>query len=189
MDTLPRLFLGGQQVDRKVHHTHISSATFPPRITLSLTHTDSILIHNAYSTLSNRSTKPSVEPYRLNVKTHVFKKELQEYVPTQLDDRLRIETIIYVELSIVDQADSSLVRNYDYVRLPKELFYNQPDKEMSAEEMASKRILNVEASLQCPSNNWQVETEACVRCARRMSAKLEQNESRVSLSHILSLVP
>lgn len=117
----------------------------------------------------------------MNVKTHVFKKELQEYVPTQLDDRLRIETIIYVELSIVDQVDGSLVRNYDYVRLPKELFFAQPDKEMTAEEMASKRILNVEASLQCPSNNWQVETEACVRCARRMSAKLEQNESRVSV--------
>lgn len=115
----------------------------------------------------------------MNVKTHVFKKELQEYVPTQLDDRLRIETIIYVELSIVDQVDGSLVRNYDYVRLPKELFFTQPDKEMTAEEMVSKRILNVEASLQCPSNNWQVETEACVRCARRMSAKLEQNESRV----------
>ncbi|KAG9071792.1 SPT3 Dosage dependent suppressor of Ty-induced promoter mutations-like protein [Linnemannia hyalina] len=125
------------------------------------------------------SSNKSTEPYRLNVKTHVFKKELQEYVPTQLDDRLRIETIIYVELSIVDQMDGSLVRNYDYVRLPKELFFAQPDKEMNAEEMASKRILNVEASLQCPSNNWQVETEACVRCARRMSAKLEQNESRI----------
>ncbi|KAF9107612.1 SPT3 Dosage dependent suppressor of Ty-induced promoter mutations-like protein [Mortierella sp. GBA35] len=133
-----------------------------------------------FSSAAKESTESSsAEPYRLNVKTHVFKKELQEYVPTQLDDRLRIETIIYVELSIVDQVDSSLVRNYDYVRLPKELFYNQPDKEMSAEEMASKRILNVEASLQCPSNNWQVETEACVRCARRMSAKLEQNESRI----------
>ncbi|KAF9908494.1 SPT3 Dosage dependent suppressor of Ty-induced promoter mutations-like protein [Linnemannia zychae] len=128
---------------------------------------------------SSESSTKSTEPYRLNVKTHVFKKELQEYVPTQLDDRLRIETIIYVELSIVDQADGSLVRNYDYVRLPKELFFTQPDKEMTAEEMASKRILNVEASVQCPSNNWQVETEACVRCARRMSAKLEQNESRI----------
>ncbi|KAF9137588.1 SPT3 Dosage dependent suppressor of Ty-induced promoter mutations-like protein [Linnemannia schmuckeri] len=128
---------------------------------------------------STESSNNSTEPYRLNVKTHVFKKELQEYVPTQLDDRLRIETIIYVELSIVDQADGSLVRNYDYVRLPKELFFTQPDKEMTAEEMASKRILNVDASLQCPSNNWQVETEACVRCARRMSAKLEQNESRI----------
>ncbi|KAH7057805.1 hypothetical protein BKA57DRAFT_447769 [Linnemannia elongata] len=128
---------------------------------------------------STESSNKSTEPYRLNVKTHVFKKELQEYVPTQLDDRLRIETIIYVELSIVDQVDGSLVRNYDYVRLPKELFFTQPDKEMTAEEMASKRILNVEASLQCPSNNWQVETEACVRCARRMSAKLEQNESRI----------
>ncbi|KAF9133447.1 SPT3 Dosage dependent suppressor of Ty-induced promoter mutations-like protein [Mortierella sp. 14UC] len=128
---------------------------------------------------STESSTKSTEPYRLNVKTHVFKKELQEYVPTQLDDRLRIETIIYVELSIVDQADGSLVRNYDYVRLPKELFFSDPDKEMAADEMASKRILNVEAFVQCPSNNWQVETEACVRCARRMSAKLEQNESRI----------
>ncbi|KAK3848200.1 MAG: hypothetical protein J3R72DRAFT_430075 [Linnemannia gamsii] len=136
------------------------------------------IIASATKGSTETSTK-SNEPYRLNVKTHVFKKELQEYVPTQLDDRLRIETIIYVELSIVDQADGSLVRNYDYVRLPKELFFTQPDKEMAAEEMASKRILNVEASVQCPSNNWQVETEACVRCARRMSAKLEQNESRI----------
>ncbi|KAF9920909.1 SPT3 Dosage dependent suppressor of Ty-induced promoter mutations-like protein [Linnemannia zychae] len=128
---------------------------------------------------SEESSTKSTEPYRLNVKTHVFKKELQEYVPTQLDDRLRIETIIYVELSIVDQVDGSLVKNYDYVRLPKELFYTQPDKEMTAEEIASKRILSVAASVQCPSNNWQVETEACVRCARRMSAKLEQNESRI----------
>ncbi|CAO3574009.1 unnamed protein product [Mortierella alpina] len=50
---------------------------------------------------------------------------------------------------------------------------------MSAADLASKRILDVTASLQCPSNNWQEEKEACVRCARRMSSKLEQAESRI----------
>lgn len=118
---------------------------------------------------------------RLNVKTHVFKKEQQEYVPTLIEDRLRIETIIYVELSIVDITDGAVVRSFDYLRLPKELFFNQPDKVMSAEDLASKRILDVTASLQCPSSNWQEEREACVRCARRMSSKLEQAESRVSI--------
>ncbi|KAI8605368.1 hypothetical protein EDD21DRAFT_363729 [Dissophora ornata] len=117
--------------------------------------------------------------HRLDVKTHVFKKELQEYVPTRSEDRLRIETIVYAELSIVKQSDSSLVKIYDYVRLPKELFQAQPDKVMSPEVMASKRILNVNASVQCPSNNWKEEREACVRCARRMSAKLDENESRI----------
>ncbi|KAF9948111.1 SPT3 Dosage dependent suppressor of Ty-induced promoter mutations-like protein [Mortierella alpina] len=116
---------------------------------------------------------------RLNVKTHVFKKEQQEYVPTQIEDRLRIETIIYVELSIVNIVDGNVVRNYDYLRLPKDLFFTQPDKVMSAEDLASKRILDVTASLQCPSSNWQEEKEACVRCARRMSSKLEQAESRI----------
>ncbi|KAF9987762.1 SPT3 Dosage dependent suppressor of Ty-induced promoter mutations-like protein [Mortierella antarctica] len=116
---------------------------------------------------------------RLNVKTHVFKKEQQEYVPTQIEDRLRIETIIYVELSIVSIVDGDLVRNFDYLRLPKDLFFSQPDKVMSVEDLASKRILDVTASLQCPSSNWQEEKEACVRCARRMSSKLEKSESRI----------
>ncbi|KAF9936234.1 SPT3 Dosage dependent suppressor of Ty-induced promoter mutations-like protein, partial [Modicella reniformis] len=116
--------------------------------------------------------------HRLNVKTHVFKKELQEYVPTQIEDRLRIETIIYVELSVVDQ-NNALVNAYDYARLPKELFFSQPDKVMSPEEMATKRILDISATLQCPSNNWQEEKEACLRCARRMSTKLDQTESRI----------
>ncbi|KAI7829619.1 hypothetical protein BC939DRAFT_441255 [Gamsiella multidivaricata] len=118
--------------------------------------------------------------YRLDVKTHVFKKELQEYVPTRSEERLRIETIIYVELSIVNRADSMLVKNYDYIRFPKDLFCTLPDKVMSPNDMASKRILNVGVSVLCPSNIWQVEKEACVRCARRMSTKLEENESRVS---------
>ncbi len=112
---------------------------------------------------------------------HVFKKEQQEYVPTMIADRLRIETIIYVELSIVNIMDGDVVRNFDYIRLPKDLFFSQPDKVMSADDLASKRILDVTASLQCPSSNWQEEREACVRCARRMSSKLDQAESRVSI--------
>ncbi|KAF9127881.1 SPT3 Dosage dependent suppressor of Ty-induced promoter mutations-like protein, partial [Mortierella sp. 14UC] len=121
--------------------------------------------------------KPTVA-HRLNVKTHVFKKELQEYVPTQIEDRLRIETIIYVELSIVDH-NNNIINAYDFARLPKELFFSQPDKIMSQEEMATKRIVDIAATLQCPSNNWQEEKEACLRCARRMSAKLDQTESRI----------
>ncbi|KAG0295291.1 SPT3 Dosage dependent suppressor of Ty-induced promoter mutations-like protein [Linnemannia gamsii] len=121
--------------------------------------------------------KPTVA-HRLNVKTHVFKKELQEYVPTQIEDRLRIETIIYVELSIVDH-NNDLINAYDFARLPKDLFSSQPDKIMSPEEMATKRIIDIAATLQCPSNNWQEEKEACLRCARRMSAKLDQTESRI----------
>ncbi|KAF9177472.1 SPT3 Dosage dependent suppressor of Ty-induced promoter mutations-like protein [Haplosporangium sp. Z 767] len=116
--------------------------------------------------------------HRLNVKTHVFKKELQEYVPTQIEDRLRIETIIYVELSIVDH-NNALVNAYDYARLPKDLFFSQPDKIMSLQEMTTKRIIDVAATLQCPSNGWQEEKEACLRCARRMSGKLDQAESRI----------
>ncbi|KAG0299398.1 SPT3 Dosage dependent suppressor of Ty-induced promoter mutations-like protein [Dissophora globulifera] len=115
---------------------------------------------------------------RLNVKTHVFKKELQEYIPTQIEDRLRIETIIYVELSIVDQSNA-LVNAYDYARLPKELFFSQPDKVMAPEEMATKRIIDIAATLQCPSKGWKEEKEACLRCARRMSTKLDQTESRI----------
>ncbi|KAG0203773.1 SPT3 Dosage dependent suppressor of Ty-induced promoter mutations-like protein [Mortierella sp. NVP41] len=121
--------------------------------------------------------KPTIA-HRLNVKTHVFKKELQEYVPTQIEDRLRIETIIYVELSIVDH-NNNLVNAFDFARLPKDLFFSQPDKVMSAEEMATKRIIDIAATLQCPSNNWQEEKEACLRCARRMSAKLDQTETRI----------
>ncbi|KAF9949348.1 SPT3 Dosage dependent suppressor of Ty-induced promoter mutations-like protein [Mortierella alpina] len=121
--------------------------------------------------------KPTTS-HRLNVKTHVFKKELQEYVPTQIEDRLRIETIIYVELSIVDH-NNNLVSIYDYARLPKDLFFAQPDKVMSPEEMATKRIVDIAAVLQCPSNNWQEEKEACLRCARRMSTKMDQTESRI----------
>jgi hypothetical protein len=122
----------------------------------------------------------------LNVKTHVFKKELQEYVPTQIEDRLRIETIIYVELSIVDH-NNNIINAYDFARLPKDLFFSSPDKIMSAEEMATKRIIDIAATLQCPSNNWQEEKEACLRCARRMSAKLDQTESRVCITYIFSL--
>ncbi|KAF9435313.1 SPT3 Dosage dependent suppressor of Ty-induced promoter mutations-like protein [Entomortierella beljakovae] len=124
-----------------------------------------------------------IASHRLDVKTHVFKKEQQEYVPTRSEDRLRIETIIYVELSVVKQDDGSMVRNYDYVRFPKELFFNLPDKVMTQEVVASKRVLDVKAYVQSPSNDWRVEDEACMRCARRMSTKLDENESRIL--HIL----
>ncbi|KAI8604582.1 hypothetical protein EDD21DRAFT_365934 [Dissophora ornata] len=134
------------------------------------------LLHSLAESLG--SFEKSSSAHRLNVKTHVFKKELQEYVPTQIEDRLRIETIIYVELSIVDQ-NNALVNAYDYARLPKDLFFSQPDKVMSPEEMASKRIIDIVATLQCPSNGWQGEKEACLRCARRMSTKLDQIESRI----------
>ncbi|KAG0098219.1 SPT3 Dosage dependent suppressor of Ty-induced promoter mutations-like protein [Podila epicladia] len=116
--------------------------------------------------------------HRLNVKTHVFKKELQEYVPTQIEDRLRIETIIYVELSVVSQ-DGSIVNSFDYARMPKRLFYTQPDKLMTNQELASKRVIDIGATLHCPSNNWHEEKEACARCARRMSTKLDQDENRI----------
>ncbi|KAF9174974.1 SPT3 Dosage dependent suppressor of Ty-induced promoter mutations-like protein [Mortierella sp. AD011] len=121
--------------------------------------------------------------YRLDVKTHVFKKELQEYIPTRSEDHLRIETIIYVELSIVTQKEGTVVKNYDYVRLPRKLFFNMPDKVMAQEDVASKRIFDVSVSVQSPSNGWRVEEEACMRCSRRMSAKLDENESRIM--HIL----
>ncbi|KAF9931356.1 SPT3 Dosage dependent suppressor of Ty-induced promoter mutations-like protein [Linnemannia zychae] len=134
------------------------------------------LLFSLNDTLSSFN-KPTIA-HRLNVKTHVFKKELQEYIPTQIEDRLRIETIIYVELSIVDH-NNNLVNAYDFARLPKDLFFSQPDKVMSPEEMATKRIIDIAATLQCPSNNWQEEKEACLRCARRMSAKLDQTESRI----------
>jgi len=146
----------------------------PPSLTL-YTHPKTRFL----SPSANSYAKPATS-HRLNVKTHVFKKELQEYVPTQIEDRLRIETIIYVELSIVSQEDGSVLKTYDYARLPKDLFFTQADKVMSEEEMATKNILNLSTILQCPSNNWQEETEACLRCAKRMSAKLEQTESRVS---------
>lgn len=116
------------------------------------------------------------------MKTHVFKKELQEYVPTQCDDRHRIETIIYVELSIVKQDDDSLAKMYDYVCFSKEMLSSLPDKVMPADVVASKRILNVDVNLKSPSNDWRIEKEACARCVRRMSAKLEQDEIRVSSS-------
>ncbi|KAG0325541.1 SPT3 Dosage dependent suppressor of Ty-induced promoter mutations-like protein [Dissophora globulifera] len=123
------------------------------------------------------------QDHRLEVKTHIFKKELQEYIPTRVEDRLRIETIVYAELSIVKQNDNSLVKLYDYVSFPMALFHVQPEKVMAPEEMATKRILRANASVLCPSNNWREETEACVRCARRMSAKREENENRIM--HIL----
>ncbi|KAF9163730.1 SPT3 Dosage dependent suppressor of Ty-induced promoter mutations-like protein [Actinomortierella ambigua] len=143
----------------------------------SLSWNDALLL-GMDPTLAGLSTTASAALHRLNVKTHVFKKELQEYVPTQIEDRLRIETIIYVELSVVDH-NNQLVNNFDYVSLPKEFFFVQPDKVMPAAEMASKRIVDVAASLLCPSNGWQEEKEACVRCARRMSTKLDQTESRI----------
>ncbi|KAF9405648.1 hypothetical protein BGZ94_003429 [Podila epigama] len=122
--------------------------------------------------------KPLDTTHRLNVKTHVFKKELQEYVPTQIEDRLRIETIIYVELSIVDK-DGNNAHSFDYARMPKHLFYTQPDKVMTNQELASKRVIDIAASLHCPSNDWHEEKEACARCARRMSTKLNQDENRI----------
>ncbi|KAI8351701.1 hypothetical protein B0O80DRAFT_500062 [Mortierella sp. GBAus27b] len=129
-------------------------------------------------------SKPASPPsHRLDVKTHVFKKELQEYIPTQGDDRHRIETIIYIDLSVVKQDDGSLAKMYDYVCLPKEVLFTLPDKVMPPEVMASKRILDINVILKSPSNDWRIEKEACARCVRRMSAKLEQDEVRIM--HIL----
>ncbi|KAF9185998.1 SPT3 Dosage dependent suppressor of Ty-induced promoter mutations-like protein [Haplosporangium sp. Z 767] len=132
--------------------------------------------HSIDESLNRSSTS---KPYRLNVKTHVFKKELQEYVPTQVDDRIRIETIIYVELSIIDAQNGSLIRSYDYVRLSNGLFVTVPDKVMSSKDMGSKRILDVDVSVHCPTDNWREEKEACARCVRRMSTKLQQDEKRI----------
>jgi hypothetical protein len=130
--------------------------------------------------LRSIGSKPASPPsHRLDVKTHVFKKELQEYIPTQGDDRHRIETIIYVDLSVVKQDDGSLAKMYDYVCLPKEVLFTLPDKVMPPEVMASKRILDIDVILKSPSNDWRIEKEACARCVRRMSAKLEQDEVRV----------
>ncbi|KAG0267608.1 SPT3 Dosage dependent suppressor of Ty-induced promoter mutations-like protein [Mortierella polycephala] len=126
----------------------------------------------------NSISKPTM-PYCLNVKTHVFKKELQEYVPIQANNRIRIETIIYVELSIVDAQDGSLIRSYDYVRMSNRLFATVPDKVMSSNDMESKCILDVDVSVHCPTGNWREEKEACARCVHRMSTKLEQDEKRI----------
>lgn len=114
------------------------------------------------------------------MKTHVFKKELQEYLPTQNGDRHRIETIIYVDLSVARQDDNSLVKMYDYVCVSKDVLFSLPDKVMPLDVLASKRILNVDINLKSPSNDWRIEKEACARCIRRMSTKLEQDEVRVS---------
>ncbi|KAF9330659.1 SPT3 Dosage dependent suppressor of Ty-induced promoter mutations-like protein [Linnemannia elongata] len=157
------------------HHEDASMGEFKKN-QLASPEWNNALLFSLNDTLSSFN-KPTVA-HRLNVKTHVFKKELQEYVPTQIEDRLRIETIIYVELSIVDH-NNNLINAYDFARLPKDLFFSQPDKIMSPEEMATKRIIDIAATLQCPSNNWQEEKEACLRCARRMSAKLDQTESRI----------
>ncbi|KAG0308709.1 SPT3 Dosage dependent suppressor of Ty-induced promoter mutations-like protein [Linnemannia gamsii] len=157
------------------HHEDVSMGEFKKN-QLASPEWNNALLFSLNDTLSSFH-KPTVA-HRLNVKTHVFKKELQEYVPTQIEDRLRIETIIYVELSIVDH-NNNIINAYDFARLPKDLFFSSPDKIMSAEEMATKRIIDIAATLQCPSNNWQEEKEACLRCARRMSAKLDQTESRI----------
>ncbi|KAK3824687.1 MAG: hypothetical protein J3Q66DRAFT_435926 [Benniella sp.] len=132
---------------------------------------------------SDRSHLNSTRPHRLDVKTHVFKKEMQEYLLTQNGDRHRIETIIYVDLSIAKQDDDSLIKMYDYVCISKDLLFSLPDKVIPLDVMASKRILNVDVNLKSPSNDWRIEQEACARCIRRMSTKLDQDEVRIM--HIL----
>ncbi|KAF9963027.1 hypothetical protein BGZ70_007720 [Mortierella alpina] len=107
-----------------------------------------------------------------DVKAYTFRKKSRHYVAVKHKNALRIEPIIYLKTSIFD-AQREVVRNWDYLRFSLGRFRENaiPKKKLSAEEMRSARILDVDISLTSPNNNDRSIEESCPACVMRMDGE------------------
>ncbi|KAG0050571.1 hypothetical protein BGZ83_004657, partial [Gryganskiella cystojenkinii] len=109
-----------------------------------------------------------------DVKAYTFRKKPRHYVAVKHKNALRIEPIIYLRTSIVDENNNrNVLRNWDYLRLNLDRFREnaQPKKKLSPEEMRGARVLDVDIVLISPNNRDRIIEESCDSCAMRMDGE------------------
>ncbi|KAF9905667.1 hypothetical protein EC991_001498 [Linnemannia zychae] len=96
-----------------------------------------------------------------DVKAYTFRKKSRHYVAVKQGNALRIEPIIYLKTSILDQQQD-VVRNWDYLRLSPHRFRENalPKKKLTAED--------VDISLVSPNNKNKLIEDSCPACVMRM---------------------
>ncbi|KAF9113161.1 hypothetical protein BGX27_002066 [Mortierella sp. AM989] len=107
-----------------------------------------------------------------DVKAYTFRKKSRHYVAVKHRNALRIEPIIYLKTSILENH-RDVIRNWDYLRISIHRFRDNalPKKRLSAEEMRTARILDVNISLVSPNNNNRPIEDSCPACAMRMDGE------------------
>ncbi|KAG0357832.1 hypothetical protein BGZ54_000173, partial [Gamsiella multidivaricata] len=114
-----------------------------------------------------------------DVKAYTFRKKPRHYVAVKHKNALRIEPIIYLKTSILDEH-RQVVRNWDYLRFNLDRFRDnaQPKKKLSSEgkhfghhyELCA-RILDVDIVLISPNNRDRVIEDSCPACVMRMDGE------------------
>ncbi|KAF9581094.1 hypothetical protein BGW38_002014 [Lunasporangiospora selenospora] len=76
---------------------------------------------------------------RVDVRAYTFRKKARHYVAVKPQSALRIEPIIYLKTSILNEFEEAL-QNWDYLRLPLHRFRDQaiPKKKLNAEGLGKK---------------------------------------------------
>ncbi|KAG0282262.1 hypothetical protein BGZ96_000651 [Linnemannia gamsii] len=107
-----------------------------------------------------------------DVKAYTFRKKSRHYVAVKQGNALRIEPIIYLKTSILDHQQD-VVRNWDYLRFSPHRFRDNalPKKKLTAEEMRTARILDVDISLISPNNKNRLIEDSCPACVMRMDGE------------------
>ncbi|KAF9121759.1 hypothetical protein BGW39_010281 [Mortierella sp. 14UC] len=123
----------------------------------------------------NYGSSPALSDFKrpaFDVKAYTFRKKSRHYVAVRQGNALRIEPIIYLKTSILDQQQD-VVRNWDYLRLSPHRFRDNalPKKKLTAEEMRTARILDVDISLVSPNNKNRLIEDSCPACVMRMDGE------------------
>ncbi|KAG0023580.1 SPT3 Dosage dependent suppressor of Ty-induced promoter mutations-like protein [Podila clonocystis] len=107
-----------------------------------------------------------------DVKAYTFRKKPRHYVAVKHKNALRIEPIIYLKTSILDE-NRQVVRDWDYLRFNMDRFREQaqPKKKLMPEEMRGARILDVDIVLVSPNNNDRPIEDSCPACVMRMDGE------------------
>ncbi|KAG0010569.1 hypothetical protein BGZ80_001374 [Entomortierella chlamydospora] len=107
-----------------------------------------------------------------DVKAYTFRKKPRHYIAVKHKNALRIEPIIYLRTSILDEH-RQVVQNWDYLRFSLDKFREnaQPKKKLSSEELRGARILDVDIVLISPNNRDRVIEDSCPACVMRMDGE------------------
>lgn len=107
-----------------------------------------------------------------DVKAYTFRKKPRHYVAVKHKNALRIEPIIYLKTSILDEH-RQVVRTWDYLRFKLDRFRDnaQPKKKLSPEELRGARILDVDIVLTSPNNRDRIIEDSCPACVMRMDGE------------------
>ncbi|KAI8605065.1 hypothetical protein EDD21DRAFT_350354 [Dissophora ornata] len=121
----------------------------------------------SHSLSMSRSRSPAFD-----VKAYTFRKKPRHYVAVKHKNALRIEPIIYLKTSILDEH-RQVVRNWDYLRFNLDRFRDnaQPKKKLSLEEMRGARVLDVDIVLISPNNRDRIIEDSCPACVMRMDGE------------------